>query len=89
MMVAYPIIVGWAGQLLGVGRFDLPDCVLSIYCRLPMGDTTEQPLVCHCDVGPDSLTTPFETLLKPGISAVGLIVPIPPWGSIHRLAGHA
>ena len=20
--------------------------------RLPMGDTTEQPLVCHCDVGP-------------------------------------
>ena len=52
MMVAYPIIAGWAGQLLGVGRFDLPDCLRSIYCRLPMGDATEQPLVCHCDVGP-------------------------------------
>ena len=66
MMVAYPIIVGWAGQLLGVVRFDLPDCVRSIYCRLPMGDTTEQPLVCHCDVGPRQSHNPLRNAAEAG-----------------------
>jgi len=47
MMVANPIIVGWVGQLLGEGTFDVPESVRGIYCRLPMGDAPEQPLVCH------------------------------------------
>ncbi|MDP6752027.1 MAG: phytanoyl-CoA dioxygenase family protein, partial [Candidatus Poribacteria bacterium] len=58
-----------------------PERVRGIYCRLPMGEAAEQPLVCHCDVGPDSLhETPFARLLKPGIGAVGLIALIPPQG---------
>ena len=93
MMVANPIIVGWAEQLLGSGKFDLPERVRGIYCRLPMGDAAEKPLTCHCDVSPDSLhETPFETLLKPGIGAVGLIAPIPPngraftvWPGTHKI----
>ena len=81
MMASHPIIVGWAEQLLGAAKFDVPERVRGIYCRLPMGEAAEQPLVCHCDVGPDSLhETPFERLLKPGLGAVGLIAPIPPQG---------
>ena len=68
MIAGHPIIVGWAEQLLGLGKFDLPERVRGIYCRLPMGDAAEKPLTCHYDVSPDSLhETPFETLLKPGI----------------------
>ena len=73
MMVAHLIIVGWAGQLLEIGRFDLLEGVLGIYCRLPMVDTTEQSLVCHCDVGPTGLNCAYST----------------PWERIHRLARHA
>jgi hypothetical protein len=81
MLVANPVIVGWAEQLLGEGSFDTRERVRGIYCRLPMGDAPEKPLVCHCDVGPDSLhETPFQTLLNPGVGVIGLIASIPPNG---------
>jgi len=92
MLVANPVIVGWAEQLLGEGTFDVPERIRGIYCRLPMGDAPEEPVVCHCDVGPDQLhETPFTQLLNPGVGVVGLIAPIPPnggaftvWPGTHR-----
>ncbi len=93
MMAANPVIVGWVEQLLGEGTFDVKERVRGIYCRLPMGDAPEKPLVCHCDVGPDRLhETLFTQLLNPGVGAVGLIAPIPPnggaftvWPGTHRI----
>ncbi len=93
MIGAHPIIISWAEQLLGSGKFDVPERVRGIYCRLPMGEAAEKPLVCHCDVNPDSLhEIPFKTLLKPGIGVVGLIAPIPlnggaftVWPGTHKI----
>ena len=93
MLVANPVIVGWVEQLLGEGTFDVRERVRGIYCRLPMGDVPEEPLVCHCDVGPDRLhETPFPQLLNPGVGVVGLIAPIPPnggaftvWPRTHKI----
>jgi hypothetical protein len=93
MLATDPKIFGWIEQLLGEGEVKRPDKIRGIYCRLPMGDAPEKPIVCHCDVSPDKLDLDLrETALQPGMGLVGLIAPIPSaggsftiWPGTHRI----
>ena len=75
-------IWGWVEQLLGKGEVIPPERIRGIYCRLPMAEEPTQPFGCHCDAfNPDNLyKEPVEKLLRPRLSLVGLIAPIPPGG---------
>ena len=86
-MATNPVIFGWAEQLLGKGQVVTPDKrdgpsgTRGIYCRLPAGHLPEEPMICHCDVGPDRLhSTANKTLFAPSLGVVGLIEDVPPHG---------
>ena len=86
-------IWSWVEQLMGEGEVLRPERVRGIYCRLPMEEEPAGPFGCHCDAfNPDNLhKEPVEKLLRPRLSLVGLIAPIPPsggcftvWPRTHR-----
>lgn len=88
-------IWGWVEQLLGKGKVLRPERIRGIYLRLPEAEEEpEQPLKCHCDAfNPDSIldSSDIERLLRPRLSLIGLIAPIPPrggattvWPRTHR-----
>ena len=86
-------IWSWVEQLMGEGEVLRPERIRGIYCRLPMAEEPTQPFGCHCDAfNPDNLhKEPVEKLLRPRLSLVGLIAPIPPsggcftvWPRTHR-----